>query len=95
MFLPHKVGPETEYLHARCRAKRGSTKTDRGERALDKAKGRMKEAVGSVTGDEEKKDEGRSCWWASATASAVTALQTFAGRATQEREILEELKKTT
>ena len=65
------------------------------QRALDKVKGRMKEAVGSVTGDEEKKDEGRSCWWASATASAVTALQTFAGRATQEREILEEVKKTT
>jgi uncharacterized protein YjbJ (UPF0337 family) len=27
---------------------------------MDKAKGRMKEAVGSVTGDEEKKDEGRA-----------------------------------
>jgi uncharacterized protein YjbJ (UPF0337 family) len=37
-----------------------SSKQDRGEGALDKAKGRMKEAVGSVTGDEEKKDEGRA-----------------------------------
>ena len=37
-----------------------SSKQDRGEGALDKAKGHMKEAVGSVTGDEEKKDEGRA-----------------------------------
>jgi uncharacterized protein YjbJ (UPF0337 family) len=33
---------------------------DKGEGALDKAKGKAKEATGAVTGDEEKKAEGRS-----------------------------------
>jgi uncharacterized protein YjbJ (UPF0337 family) len=31
---------------------------DKGEGALDKAKGRVKEAAGAVTGDKEKKAEG-------------------------------------
>ena len=33
---------------------------DRTEGALDKAKGRVKEAAGAVTGDKDKKAEGRS-----------------------------------
>ena len=37
-----------------------SSKQDRTEGAVDKAKGKAKETVGAVTGDEEKKDEGRA-----------------------------------
>ncbi len=37
-----------------------SGERDKGEGAVDKIKGRAKEATGSVTGDEEKKAEGRS-----------------------------------
>jgi uncharacterized protein YjbJ (UPF0337 family) len=33
---------------------------DRSEGALNKAKGRLKEAAGAVTGDKDKKAEGRS-----------------------------------
>ena len=33
---------------------------NKGEGALDKAKGKAKEATGAVTGDEAKKSEGRS-----------------------------------
>jgi uncharacterized protein YjbJ (UPF0337 family) len=39
---------------------RKSSSQDKGEGALDKAKGKAKEATGAVTGDEEKKAEGRS-----------------------------------
>ena len=39
---------------------RKSSKEDRGEGAIDKAKGRAKEAAGAVTGDEATKSEGRS-----------------------------------
>jgi uncharacterized protein YjbJ (UPF0337 family) len=39
---------------------RKSSTQDKGEGALDKAKGKAKEATGAVTGDEEKKAEGRS-----------------------------------
>ena len=38
---------------------RKSSKQDRGEEAADKAKGRAREVVCSVTGDEKKKAEGR------------------------------------
>lgn len=37
-----------------------SSREDRNEGMVDKAKGRMKEAAGAVTGDEGKKSEGRS-----------------------------------
>ena len=37
-----------------------SSSQDKGEGALDKAKGKAKEAVGAVSGDEAKKAEGRS-----------------------------------
>jgi uncharacterized protein YjbJ (UPF0337 family) len=37
-----------------------SSKQDRGEGAMDKAKGRVKEAAGAVTGDKDTKAEGRS-----------------------------------
>ena len=37
-----------------------SSVRDKGEGAVDKIKGRAREATGSVTGDEEKKVEGRS-----------------------------------
>ena len=37
-----------------------SSRRDKGEGAVDKIKGRAKEASGSVTGDEEKKAQGRS-----------------------------------
>jgi uncharacterized protein YjbJ (UPF0337 family) len=37
-----------------------SSRQDKGEGAVDKAKGRMKEAAGSLTDNEEKKAEGRS-----------------------------------
>jgi len=33
---------------------------DRNEGAMDKAKGRFKEATGALTGDKDKKAEGRS-----------------------------------
>ena len=33
---------------------------DKGEGAMDKVKGRAKEAAGAVTGDKTKKSEGRS-----------------------------------
>src|SRR5215213_1982336 len=39
---------------------RKSSAQDKGEGALQKAKGKAKEATGAVTGDEEKKAEGRS-----------------------------------
>lgn len=33
---------------------------DKGEGAMDRAKGRVKEAAGAMTGDESRKAEGRS-----------------------------------
>ena len=36
-----------------------SSRQDKNEGALDKAKGRVKEATGSLTGDKDKKAEGR------------------------------------
>ena len=39
---------------------RKSSGQDKGEGAMDKVKGRAKEAAGAVTGDETKKSEGRS-----------------------------------
>ncbi len=41
--------------------RRGKTSgEDRSEGAMDKAKGRLKEAAGSLTGDETLKQEGRA-----------------------------------
>ena len=37
-----------------------SSGQDKGEGAMDKPKGRVKEATGSLTGDEETKAEGRA-----------------------------------
>ncbi len=37
-----------------------SSSRDRGEGAMDKAKGRAKEAGGALTGDKSKKNEGRA-----------------------------------
>ncbi len=37
-----------------------SSRQDKNEGAVDKAKGRVKEAVGSLTGDKDKKAEGRT-----------------------------------
>ena len=37
-----------------------SSTQDKGEGAVDKAKGKAKEAAGAVSGDEAKKTEGRS-----------------------------------
>ncbi len=37
-----------------------SGKQDKDEAAMDKAKGRVKEAAGSLTGDKDTKSEGRS-----------------------------------
>jgi uncharacterized protein YjbJ (UPF0337 family) len=39
---------------------RKSSSQDKSEGALSKAKGKAKEAAGAVTGDKEKKAEGRS-----------------------------------
>jgi uncharacterized protein YjbJ (UPF0337 family) len=39
---------------------RGKSSQDKGEGAMDKVKGRAKEATGAVTGDDAKKSEGRS-----------------------------------
>ena len=39
---------------------RKSSRQDRGEGAMDKLKGRAKEAAGAVTGNEATKSEGRS-----------------------------------
>ena len=38
---------------------RKSSSQDKNEGALDKAKGRTKEAAGALTGNKDKKDEGR------------------------------------
>jgi hypothetical protein len=48
----------TEEGRSTGRAK--SSSQYKGEGALDKAKGKAKEATGAVTGDEAKKSEGRS-----------------------------------
>ncbi len=40
--------------------RRKSSRQDKGEGAMDKAKGRAKEAAGAVMGDKTKKSEGRS-----------------------------------
>jgi uncharacterized protein YjbJ (UPF0337 family) len=37
-----------------------SSRDDRNEAAIDRAKGRLKEAGGALTGDKSKKREGRS-----------------------------------
>jgi len=37
-----------------------SSRRDKNEGAADKAKGRMKEAAGSLTGDKDKKAKGRA-----------------------------------
>jgi uncharacterized protein YjbJ (UPF0337 family) len=37
-----------------------SSREDRKEGAMDRAKGRMKEAGGAITGDKDKKSDGRS-----------------------------------
>ena len=37
-----------------------SSREDKNEAAMDRAKGRMKEAGGALTGDKSKKREGRS-----------------------------------
>ena len=37
-----------------------SSREDRNEGAMDRAKGRMKEAGGALTGDKDKKSEGRA-----------------------------------
>ena len=39
---------------------RKSSRQDKGEGAMDKVKGRAKEAAGAMTGDKAKKSEGRS-----------------------------------
>ncbi len=39
---------------------RKSSGQDKGEGAMDKVKGRAKEAAGAVTGDKDTKSEGRS-----------------------------------
>ena len=45
-----------------------SSERDKGEGAVDKIKGRAREATGSVTGDEDKKAEGRAHQRAAAAA---------------------------
>jgi len=40
--------------------KRSSSRQDKNEGAMDKAKGRIKEATGALSGDKDKKAEGRS-----------------------------------
>ncbi len=37
-----------------------SSRDDKNEGAMDKAKGRLKEAAGAITGDDRRKSEGRS-----------------------------------
>jgi uncharacterized protein YjbJ (UPF0337 family) len=39
---------------------RKSSRQDKNEGAMDKAKGRVKEAAGSITGNKDKKAEGRA-----------------------------------
>ena len=39
---------------------RKTSRQDKNEGAMDKAKGRIKEAAGALSGDKEKKSEGRS-----------------------------------
>jgi uncharacterized protein YjbJ (UPF0337 family) len=40
--------------------RRNTSKDDRNEGAMDKAKGRLKEATGALTGDKDRKSEGRA-----------------------------------
>lgn len=42
------------------RRKSKTSREDKNEGAMDKAKGRIKEAAGALTGDKDKKAEGRS-----------------------------------
>ena len=42
------------------RRKSKSSSDDRAEGAMDKTKGRLKEAAGAITGNEELKEEGRA-----------------------------------
>jgi uncharacterized protein YjbJ (UPF0337 family) len=40
--------------------RRKASRDDKNEGAVDKAKGRLKEATGALTGDKDKKAEGRA-----------------------------------
>jgi uncharacterized protein YjbJ (UPF0337 family) len=40
--------------------RRKTARDDKNEGAMDKAKGRLKEATGALTGDKDKKAEGRA-----------------------------------
>ena len=65
--FPDEVHMGRMYLFARDDRRRekhvgrgkSSSSQDKGEGALDKAKGKAKEATGAVTGDEAKKSEGQ------------------------------------
>jgi uncharacterized protein YjbJ (UPF0337 family) len=50
---PYKITKEEETMPSR------SSREDKNEGAMDRAKGRMKEAGGALTGDKSKKQEGR------------------------------------
>jgi len=56
--------PQTIYVYILQAPEGGisvpSSKEDKNEAAMDRAKGRMKEAGGALTGDKSKKREGRS-----------------------------------
>ena len=58
------MGSKASHVTTKRRKKehvgRKNSSQNKGEGALDKAKGKAKEATGAVTGDKEKKAEGRS-----------------------------------
>lgn len=55
-----RSGSDAEQRKEDTVGRKKSSRQDKNEGAMDKAKGRAKEAAGAVTGDEARKSEGRA-----------------------------------
>jgi uncharacterized protein YjbJ (UPF0337 family) len=62
VFVPPRVGHGVSVVQEREKGTQvaRNSREDKNEGAMDRAKGRMKEAGGALTGDKSKKREGRS-----------------------------------
>src|SRR5215207_594621 len=62
VFIPHLAGHRVSVVQEREKGTQvaRNSREDKNEGAMDRAKGRMKEAGGALTGDKSKKREGRS-----------------------------------
>jgi uncharacterized protein YjbJ (UPF0337 family) len=62
VFVPPRVGHRVSVVQEREKGTQvaRNSREDKNEGAMDRAKGRMKEAGGALTGDKSKKREGRS-----------------------------------